>query len=218
MYRKHDSSANRANALKFYKKYRPNFQEASRRFGVNPEVILAILQVETNCGGYTGRENAFYRLARLASIASTNSVIANFKKIKKEQEPDAHYRDVLARAKWLEGEFLPHLIKTIELARTLNKSPHEIKGSGAGAIGLFQFLPGNVLKYGVDGNHDGKIDPYNPSDAIPSVANYLAQNGWDKTKPLNHQASRKVIWHYNRSDSYISTVLTMAGKLKPQLS
>ena len=180
-------------------------------------MILSILQVETNCGGYTGRENAFYRLARLASIANTASVITNFKKIKKEQEPEAHYRDVLARAKWLEGEFLPHLIKTIELAQMLNKSPHEIKGSGAGAIGLFQFLPGNVLKYGVDGNHDGKVDPYDPKDAIPSVANYLAKNGWDKTKLLHDQASRKVIWHYNRSDSYITTVLTMAGKLKSQL-
>lgn len=218
MYRKHDTAANRNNALKFYKKHKTIFQEAGRRYGVNPEVILSILQVETNCGGYTGNKNAFYRLARLSGIASPQSVIANLKKIKKHEKPSAHYRDVLARAKWLEAEFLPHLISTIELARNLNKSPHEIRGSGAGAIGYFQFLPGNVNKYGVDGNRDGKIDPFNPSDVIPSVANYLAQNGWNNKKSLSHASSRKVIWHYNRSDSYITTVLTMAGKLRPQLS
>ena len=217
MYRKHDSAKNRRNALRFYKEHRQSFQEASRQFGVNSEVILAILQVETNCGGYTGKEKVFYRLARLSAVANPESIIANLRKIKKQEAPKAHYRDVLARAKWLEGEFLPHLIKTIELARMLGKSPHEIKGSGAGALGLFQFLPGNVLKYGIDGNHDGRIDPYDPSDAIPSVANYLAQNGWNKNKPLISQSSRKVIWHYNRSDSYITTVLSMAGKLKPQL-
>ena len=217
LYRKHNSLKNRKNALEFYNKHRSTFIDASNKFNVNPEVILSILQVETSCGGFTGRSNVFYRLARVSSLAQPKVIVENLKKIKKNQDPNAHYRDVLARAKWLESSFLPHAIATIKLAKTLNKHPLDIKGSHAGAVGFFQFLPGNVFKFGIDADNDGLVDPHNPVDAIHSIANYLLEHGWDNNKPLLSKVNRETIWGYNRSESYIDTVLAMAKKLKQEI-
>jgi membrane-bound lytic murein transglycosylase B len=39
---------------------------------------------------------------------------------------------------------------------------------------LSQFMPQNIPRFGKDGDNDGKIDLFNPSDAILSTANFLA--------------------------------------------
>jgi len=44
--------------------------------------------------------------------------------------------------------------------------------SPAGAQGIAQFMPNTWAAYGVDGDHDGVIDVFNPADAIPSAAHY----------------------------------------------
>ncbi|WP_242606009.1 lytic transglycosylase domain-containing protein [Frankia sp. Cppng1_Ct_nod] len=46
--------------------------------------------------------------------------------------------------------------------------------SPAGAQGLMQFLPETWRQFGVDGNADGRTDPLDPADAIPSAARYDA--------------------------------------------
>ena len=216
LYRKHNTSKNRENALKFFRKHKNSFDKAHREYGVHSSVILSILQVETFCGGYTGKKRVFHRLARLSSAADVDNIKANLKE-KQKKDPSVHYRDVYDRAQWLENEFLPHALATLELAKNNKKHPLEIKGSGAGAIGLYQFLPGNVFKYGIDGNYDNEVDPFHPEDAIPSVANYLASFGWDSSANLGSKNHSETIWNYNRSDSYIETVLAMAKKLAPQL-
>jgi len=38
--------------------------------------------------------------------------------------------------------------------------------STAGAVGWMQFMPSTWKRYGVDANHDGRKDPFNPVDAI----------------------------------------------------
>ncbi|WP_286780309.1 lytic murein transglycosylase, partial [Sulfitobacter sp. UBA4523] len=52
------------------------------------------------------------------------------------------------------------------------------KGAKHGELGHTQFLPGNALRYGVDGNGDGRVDFYNQTDALASTANFLRQKGW----------------------------------------
>ncbi|MCK9897375.1 lytic transglycosylase domain-containing protein [Frankia sp. AgB32] len=44
--------------------------------------------------------------------------------------------------------------------------------SRAGARGMMQFLPSTWADFGIDGNHDGRADPMDPRDAIPSAARY----------------------------------------------
>jgi lytic murein transglycosylase len=51
-------------------------------------------------------------------------------------------------------------------------------GAMHGEIGQTQFLPANVLKYGVDGDGDGRIDLKGKADALASTANFLRGHGW----------------------------------------
>ncbi|WP_110751559.1 lytic murein transglycosylase [Phyllobacterium leguminum] len=52
-------------------------------------------------------------------------------------------------------------------------------GAAHGEIGQTQFLPANVLKYGVDGDGNGHIDmARSKADALASTANFLRGHGW----------------------------------------
>ena len=53
------------------------------------------------------------------------------------------------------------------------------RGAAHGEIGQTQFLPKNVLKYGVDGDGNGRIDMVgSKADALASTANFLRGHGW----------------------------------------
>ncbi len=49
--------------------------------------------------------------------------------------------------------------------------------SSAGAVGWMQFEPATWAEYGVDGDGDGRKDPYDPADAIGAAARYLRALG-----------------------------------------
>lgn len=75
----------------------------------------------------------------------------------------------------------------------------------AGAGGPMQFLEPTWDTYGVDGNGDGTVDRYDPADAIPAAANYLAASGapadlWD------------AIFAYNHASWYVEDVLHWATR------
>jgi hypothetical protein len=75
--------------------------------------------------------------------------------------------------------------------------------STAGAVGWMQFLPSTWKLWGVDANHDGKKDPYNPVDAIFSAARYLKAAGAS-------QDVRQAIFAYNHAGWYVDSVLLRA--------
>lgn len=82
--------------------------------------------------------------------------------------------------------------------------------SSAGAIGHMQFIPSTFSAYGVDGNGDGRKDPWNLEDAIHSAANYLAASGYKKD-------IRKAIWHYNHATWYVNDVIETAARIRLSL-
>src|SRR5512133_331853 len=45
------------------------------------------------------------------------------------------------------------------------------------AVGPLQFIPGTWATFGVDGDNDGKIDPFDIDDAAASAAEYLCKAG-----------------------------------------
>jgi lytic murein transglycosylase len=52
-------------------------------------------------------------------------------------------------------------------------------GAAHGEIGQTQFLPANVVKFGVDGDGDGQVDLIGSgADAVASTANFLRGHGW----------------------------------------
>jgi lytic murein transglycosylase len=57
--------------------------------------------------------------------------------------------------------------------------PINSRGAAHGEIGQTQFLPKNVLLYGVDGDGDGRINlAGSRADALASTANFLKGHGW----------------------------------------
>jgi membrane-bound lytic murein transglycosylase B len=73
--------------------------------------------------------------------------------------------------------FRPHLIGALKLVDEGSITSASV-GAKHGEWGHTQFLPGNALTYGVDGNGDGKVDLNNLTDAMASTANFLRQKGW----------------------------------------
>ena len=209
-YLKLNTPERRQNALEFYRMYRQSFVSAEKQFGVPRSVILAIIQIETGCGKNFGNQSVLIRLSRWVGLADPNNVLRNFE----ENNPDkASLKEFKLRATYMEETFLPHLLATYDVANNLNIDPFELKGSTAGAIGYPQFMPGNVTLYGVDGNGDGKIDLFDPADAIPSVAKFLANHGWHRGK-ISVAEKRRAIGGYNNSEPYIDAVLGMASSFE----
>jgi len=132
---------------------------AEATYGVPAEIIVGILGVETIYGRDTGRFRVVDVLATLAFAY-----------------PEAPNR--ADRMAFFRGE----LENTLLLARKEHIDPFSLLGSFAGAVGMPQFMPGNILKYGVDFDGDGIVDLRgSAADAIGSVANFLVQHGWDRS-------------------------------------
>jgi membrane-bound lytic murein transglycosylase B len=79
-------------------------------------------------------------------------------------------------------------------------------------MGIAQFLPSSILAYAKDGNNDGRIDLFNHSDAIASIAGYLKNYGWHPG--IDGKKAYKIVYRYNRSSYYVNTVLKIAELLK----
>ncbi len=74
--------------------------------------------------------------------------------------------------------FTGHLIAALQLVDRGVVSANSV-GAKHGELGQTQFLPGSVLRYGVDGDGDGKIDLVRSrADALASTANFLRAHGW----------------------------------------
>ena len=85
-------------------------------------------------------------------------------------------------------------------------------GAGHGEMGHTQFLPGNALHYGIDGNGDGVIDMNDWPDAIASTANFLAQNGWQRGAGFGEgEPNFDVMYNWNRGTNYRLGVARVAG-------
>ncbi len=88
----------------------------------------------------------------------------------------------------------------LQMCRELHWDPNQVYGSHRGAIGPFQFMPETWVRYAVDGNSDGRKDPFNVEDATYSAANYLLRRG-------GLDDLQKAIWHYNQDNRYVSRVM-----------
>lgn len=198
------------NAKLFMKDNYISFLKAERQFSVPKEVIASILQVETQCGKNTGEEYIIYWLSRLISAGFPPNLEYNFRTSKEEPKPTLE--EFEERANWLLEEFIPHLVSVLKNAQINSSDPYEVKGSKGGAIGMAQFLPKNVEIFGIDGDNDSNINLHSPADAIFSVGNFISKHGW--TKDLKEKQKFEVLLEYNKSTSYVETVLSLATKLK----
>jgi membrane-bound lytic murein transglycosylase B len=144
----------------FWRANAATLEHAAARFGVPPEIVVAIIGVETFFGRVTG---TFRTIDALATLSF----------------------DYLRRAEYYRKE----LAELLLLAREQRLDPLGFKGSFAGAIGLPQFMPGSVRRFAVDFDGDGRIDlAASAADAIGSVANFLVEHGWQRDQPILFEA------------------------------
>jgi len=145
--------------VQWWEAHAPELAEAQARWGVPPEMIAAILGIETYYGRMTG---GFRVLDALATLS--------FDFPKGRSDRSGFYR----------GELRAYLV----WCALENREADSVRGSFAGAIGWPQFMPGNLLRLAVDFDHDGRVDlASGGADVIGSVANYFASFGWQRDVP-----------------------------------
>ena len=146
--------------LTFYKKYKTTFTKANDTYGVPPEIILAIIGVETRYGGNKGSYRVIDSLSTLAF-------------------------DYPPRSKFFTKQLRQYLLLGKEAGIDLKST----KGSYAGAMGFPQFIPSSYRHYAIDFDNDNVTDLINnPVDAIGSVANYFSEHGWVSNAPITSPA------------------------------
>jgi membrane-bound lytic murein transglycosylase B len=145
----------------FWRANAATLERAAREFGVPPEIVVAIIGVETEYGRNTGTFRVIDALATLAF-------------------------DYPRRAEYFRSELEQYLLYT----REAGLDAAALRGSYAGAIGIPQFMPGSIRRFGVDFDGDGRRDlRASRPDAIGSVANFLAAHGWVAGAPVAIAAS-----------------------------
>lgn len=109
--------------------------------------------------------------------------------------------------------FRPHLIGGLKLVDRGSISAKTI-GAKHGEWGHTQFLLGNALKYGVDGNGDGRLDLGNQTDALATTANYLASKGWRAGAGYQEgEPNFAVIREWNAAKVYQQAIAMIAANI-----
>jgi membrane-bound lytic murein transglycosylase B len=194
----------------FMEENRDTFDCIERDYGISPEIITAILIIESKLGTLAEDYQAFQVYTNLA-LADNPEILAFLQETEGTRYPGLYQEPLMKKArkrgKWAGGE-LYHLIL---LSDRLQFDPIELKSSCAGALGPGQFIPSTFTGFGVDGNSDGRTDPFSMPDAMASIANYLKKSGWNDAGP--EQKQRMAIWLYNHSETYVQTILKLHREL-----
>lgn len=138
-------------------------QQIEAKFGVEPQVILAIWSMETSYGAALLRSSRLYYVPRaLATLAYADK-----------------RRQKFARSQ---------LIAALEIVQAGDVSLEQLTGSWAGAMGHTQFIPTSFLAYGVDMDGNGRRDIWNSiPDALATAANLLHTNKWRTGRPWGYE-------------------------------
>ena len=176
------------------------FAAAEEIYGVPREVVCGHLRIETDFGMATPLSphplGSFPAIDRLVSlyIRRPPALRSAYRFVQRQRFAAIQLEDLLTAAKENDWDLF------------------EIPGSSTGAIGLVQFEP-SVFDVAVDGDGDGKIDLFDPEDAILSVAHYLVTRGWDHS--MEHR--KRAIYAYygghydtDRDKYYMKAVLAYA--------
>ena len=151
--------------VEFWQENRQVLDVVAAEYGVPPEMILAIMGVETRYGRIKGKYRVLDALMTLSF-------------------------DYPPRARFFSGQLEQYLLMTDEQ----KLDPTVLKGSYAGAMGYGQFIPGSYRAYAVDHDKDGVADIWeNREDAIASVANYFAKHHWRESEPVAYQLKHQLI-------------------------
>ena len=154
---KRTSSKKVSKGVKFYKDNNELIDAVEKKFGIEKELLLALMGIETNFGTYVGKMDILSSLATLS-----------FDK---------------RRSEFFSNELLTLLI-LIEKKQIDYKT---LYGSWAGAFGFFQFMPSTIKNYAIDYDNNNYINLKGNKDAYASAANYLSKIGWNSKQPCYYR-------------------------------
>ncbi|MBE0502387.1 MAG: lytic murein transglycosylase [Desulfuromonadales bacterium] len=151
----HDYVTNRVTPLRLdegrvmLQRYATELDRIEREYRVQKRFIVALWGLESSYGRNAGKSPVIVSLVTLAY-----------------DERRSHY-------------FRRELLEALKILDAGHVSLADLKGSWAGAMGPFQFMPSSYRHYAVDGDGDGRIDIWGSvPDALASAANYLQQARW----------------------------------------
>lgn len=165
--------------------HRGTFDRIEKRYGVPPQIIVAIWGLETNYGAVGGKMSILRSLATLAYDCRRSAFFTN------------------------------ELLHAVRIIQRGDMSPGQLRGGWAGEIGQTQFLPSAYYKYAVDFDGDGRRDLIRSvPDLLASTANYLRAYGWQAGQSWQPGSSNYgVIQQWNKAQVYARTIAVMAGRL-----
>lgn len=189
MYRKLFITDKRINGgVDFYLKHEQTLLAAQKELGVAPEVICAIIGVETFYGQNMGSWKVLDALYTLGF----------------------HYPK---RSAYFSKEFANY----VKLANREGWALTDTLGSYAGAMGMGQFMPSSYLNFAIDFDSDGHVDLFsNPVDAIGSVANYFKEHGWILGAGVTYPAHLKGVNGKPVSKATLDSLMKKEWKLTPK--
>ncbi|WP_435089135.1 lytic murein transglycosylase [Candidatus Pelagibacter bacterium nBUS_29] len=150
---KRTSSKKVSKGVKFYNKNFNLINVIEDQYGIEKELLLALMGIETNFGTYVGKMDILSSLATLSFDERRSEFFTN---------------ELLILLRLIENNQIDY--KTLY-------------GSWAGAFGYFQFMPSTMKNYAIDFDKNNYIDLKNNKDAYASAANYLNKIGWNDDQP-----------------------------------
>src|SRR3954452_20733481 len=157
-----------------------------QRFGVPPQILVAIWGLETDFGkGDMGKLPVFRVLATMAH--------------------DCRRTELFQR----------ELLAALQIVQRGDLRLNDMIGAYAGELGQTQFLPSSYIKYGVDYDSNGHVDlRHSVPDVLASTANLLKTSGWQAGAgygpgTVNFEAMRE----WNRAEVYRKTIGYFADRL-----
>jgi len=160
-----------ARGLEKLQQVRAQADDAAARYGVAPQILVAIWGIESNFGDVTGSTPTIDALATLGFDGRRES--------------------------WARGQ----LIAALRILQSGDIDRARMIGSWAGAMGQTQLLPSSYLAYAVDADGDGRRDIWGSvADAMASTANLLARSGWRAGEPWGAEVQLPAQFDAGRAD------------------
>lgn len=162
------------------------FHKIQQKYGVPPEVLLAIWGLETGYGRNSGNLPIFTSLASLAYDCRRSEF------------------------------FTKELMSALKIVQRGDMSPSQMRGAWAGEIGQTQFMASSYEKYAVDFDGNGRRDLINSvPDVLASTANFLKGHGWKPGASwAEGSPNHGVLREWNRAEVYRKTIAKMANAIK----
>jgi lytic murein transglycosylase len=157
-----------------------------QRFGVPPQIIVAIWGLESDYGkGDLGKMPVIRTLATMAHDCR--------------------------RTELFQGE----LLAALKIVQRGDLPLRDLIGAYAGEIGQTQFLPSSYIKYGVDFDGNGHVDlRHSVPDVLASTANLLHVSGFKNGAPYSEgTANFEAMREWNRATIYRKTIGYFADRL-----